>query len=66
MSPVMAHLIFRFYEVELGYDARVCGEVVLALGVEALDHVLNALVDGALVKDGAEPFEDGVESLTEG
>jgi hypothetical protein len=33
---------------------------------EAFNHVLNALVDSSLVKDGAEPFEDGVESLTEG
>ena len=33
------------------------------LRVERLDHVLHALVDGALVEDAAQPLEDGVEAL---
>ena len=45
---------------------RLGGAIVaflLAHGVEALDHVLHALVDLALVQHAAQPLEDRVEPL---
>mmetsp|Transcript_31091 Transcript_31091/g.65530 ORF Transcript_31091/g.65530 Transcript_31091/m.65530 type:complete len:434 (-) Transcript_31091:286-1587(-) len=56
-------LIVRLDNVEVRQDARMLGEVVLALRVEALDHVLHALVDGALVQDAAQTLKDGVQAL---
>ena len=59
----MRDLVLRLDQVELGQHGRVVGEVALAHRVQALDHVLHALVDGPLVQDRAQPLEDRVERL---
>jgi hypothetical protein len=42
---------------------RVLFEAALAHAVEALHHVLHALVDVTLVQDGAEALENTVHTL---
>ena len=54
-------LIVCIDQIQLFNDSRELSELALANSKDVFNDVLDALADGSLMEDGAEPFEDTVE-----